>query len=146
MAKLTGMDAAYATRLQALLAEWVSRLDDLRALALCGSWARGDARPDSDLDLLVFTNATGHDQLVTTIPFDRAGFHLEACRWETYGAVRSAHMILRPEAELELSFAKTNWASIDPIDAGTRRVVSDGFTILIDKDNTLGALLAASKL
>lgn len=74
MAKLTGMDAAYATRLQALLAEWVSRLDDLRALALCG------------------------------------------------------------------------WASIDPIDAGTRRVVSDGFTILIDKDNTLGALLAASKL
>jgi hypothetical protein len=38
-----------------------------------------------------------------SIPFAKAGFTYEAVRWQTYGAVHSAHITLSPAAELELT-------------------------------------------
>lgn len=35
---------------------WASTRDDVRALLLVGSQARGDARPDSDVDVVIVTN------------------------------------------------------------------------------------------
>jgi hypothetical protein len=52
--------------------------------------------------------------------------------------------LLHPKAELELTFARENWASIDPLDAGTLKVVHTGFVILIDKDGALAELVAAT--
>jgi hypothetical protein len=57
-----------------------------------------------------------------------------------YGAVWSTHIELEPEAELELTLAEENWASVHPIDPGTRHVVMDAFKILIDKDGALERL------
>ena len=34
---------------------WALKREDVRALALAGSWARGAAREDSDLDLLLLS-------------------------------------------------------------------------------------------
>jgi hypothetical protein len=42
--------------------------------------------------------------------------------------------------ELELGVADVDWARLDPVDAGTRRVVNDGVVPLVDKDGLLGAL------
>ena len=50
------------------------------------------------------------------------------------------HIELEPEAELELTLAKENWASVHPIDPGTRHIVMDAFKVLIDKDSTLERL------
>lgn len=139
------MHAPESEKLQTLFIDWVRKTDELRALALCGSWARGDARPDSDLDLLVLMrepSARARAQLLECIPFDPAGFKCQSLRWETYGVVHSAHMIFRPAVELELSFASINWASRSPIDPGTRQVVMGGFKLLVDKDLMLGELLA----
>jgi hypothetical protein len=142
------MNASEAKRLQAIVTDWVTKTDDLRALALCGSWATGSARRDSDLDLLVLARPpaiASRSEALAAIPFTDAGFQLDACRWVTYGVVHSAHTALKPTAEVELSFAALSWANTSPIDDGTRRVVSDGFGVLVDKDGALSALREATK-
>jgi hypothetical protein len=52
----------------------------------------------------------------------------------------SAHIELEPAAELELTFVKESWASIDPVDAGTGKIVTDALKVLIDKDGALERL------
>ena len=37
------------------LREWAERRPDVLAVGLAGSWARGDARMDSDVDLMLVT-------------------------------------------------------------------------------------------
>jgi hypothetical protein len=142
------MNQREATSLQALLTHWVAEDDNLRALALCGSWARGNPRADSDLDLIVLTSpqaVADRARLVTTIPFTDEGYQLQTYRWVTYGVVHSAHITLARSIEVELSFAALNWADTTPIDEGTRRVVTDAFAILVDKDQALATLVAAIK-
>lgn len=130
-----------------MLRKTVEACDDLRALAVCGSWARGDARPDSDLDLLIVADdppAWRCDQgWVAALPYDRAGCAYRSHRTATYGAVWSAHVDLDPDAAVELSFAPAAWACTDPLDLGTYAVVSDAFRIVVDKDGMLAPLVAA---
>jgi hypothetical protein len=45
--------------------------------------------------------------------------------------------------EVELGIADTLWARLDPVDAGTRRVVTDGLKPLVDKDGLFRALVGA---
>ena len=70
--------------------------------------------------------------------WDRAGFTLESFEDAAYGAVWSRHFTLAPRAALELSFAAPSWASLDPIDPGTRRIVEAGCRILVDKSRRIG--------
>jgi predicted nucleotidyltransferase len=51
------MTPAFALSLTNAIADWVEDRSDLRALGLVGSWAKGTARADSDLDLLVLADA-----------------------------------------------------------------------------------------
>jgi predicted nucleotidyltransferase len=39
------------------VAQWASRQADIAAVALVGSWARGAARVDSDIDLMILTDS-----------------------------------------------------------------------------------------
>jgi hypothetical protein len=71
------------------------------------------------------------------LKFSDAGFHYKDHNTSKYGAVWSAHIELEPEAEL---LAKESWASVHPIDAGARDVVTNAFNVLIDKDGALRRL------
>jgi uncharacterized protein len=51
--------------------------------------------------------------------------------------------MLVPRAALELSFAGPSWASLDPIEPGTLRIVEEGCRILIDKSGALADLVAS---
>jgi uncharacterized protein len=64
------MTPAEARALIDAIAAWVGGPSDLRGLALVGSWARGAARPDSDLDLLILA-ARPNDYRVATTWLDR---------------------------------------------------------------------------
>jgi hypothetical protein len=141
------MTPAVAAALTELVAEWVRQTRGARALAMVGSWARGNPRPDSDLDLLVLANEP--DRYFRDPPwpdqmsFNKIGHRIESHSVEDYGAVRSYHIMLTPPAELELSFGSLGWASTAPADAGTVRIVSDACKIIVDKDALLQRLLAA---
>ena len=138
------MDERQARDLISVIQKMVETRDDLRALAVCGSWARGNPRPDSDLDLLVIARDAAecrdNQSFVERLPYQQAQLTYRSHSTKTYGVVWSAHIHLEPDAELELTFASTDWASVDPVDPGTRKVVSDAFRIVLDKDGRLARL------
>ncbi len=84
---------------------------------------------------------TGPDWLETLDPWPDGLVFTDAVL-ETHGVARSWRIWLGG-AELELTVVDMNWADIAPVDPGTRRVVSAGLRILIDKDGLLDALTRA---
>lgn len=120
---------------------WAGARDDVAGAALVGSHARGEARPDSDVDLM----------LVTRLPQSYLDDHewvegfgtVDDVAVERWGAVTSLRVRYAGGPEVELGITTPAWATTDPVDPGTARVVSDGFRILLDDDGTLGGLRLA---
>jgi uncharacterized protein len=131
------------------VAWWAACRADIAAVVLVGSWARGAARVDSDVDLMILTNSpTVFRQDETWINEIRwTSIDVEIDDWEDkdYGAVWSRHIYLNDETEIEFSFGFLSWASIEPVDAGTFRVISDGCQILYDPEGLLRKLISAVK-
>jgi predicted nucleotidyltransferase len=125
---------------------WLEGRSDLRALALAGSWARGNPKPTSDLDLIIVASDPEKyrfpDEWLRDIPFATATFEIDRYATCTYGEVWSCRVFLRPDSEVELTFAAPGWADIDPLDPGTKFVVADAFRIIIDKDGALQRVFA----
>lgn len=122
-------------------AAWVAGRPDVRALALVGSWARGTATVESDVDLMLLTEDpapyTGSDVLVRGLG---AG---DLVRTRTWGPVTERRLALRSGLEVEVGVALPTWAAVDPVDEGTRRVVGCGMRVLYDPDGLLAGLVAA---
>jgi hypothetical protein len=116
-------------------------------MAQCRSWARDASRRDSDIDVVLLTDRAADYRRrrtwLTEIDFARAGYRIQSSASAVYGVVWSRHIRLLPTAEIELTFAHCSWARTDPIDRGTRRVVSDALRIVLDKDGRLAKLVAA---
>jgi uncharacterized protein len=131
-----------------VVADWATGREDIRALALVGSWARGEPRPDSDIDLLLVTDqADAYRQSrswLESIDFGRIGHRVQSEAEAVYGVAWSSHVHLSPAADVEMTFVPRAWAAIDPIDGGTRRVVCDGLRIIFDRDGILARLAAAA--
>jgi uncharacterized protein len=128
------------------VAGWVEREPDLRALAVAGSWARGTAQPDSDCDLLILTTRLARfrgDTWLGALGLEREGFRIIACEPAVYGMAQSWHLQLEPGDALELCFADTSWAAADPVDPGTRWVITDGLRTVVDKDGGFRRLVSA---
>lgn len=141
------MDAQEVDRLLTTVVTWSDRQHDIDGLALVGSWAKGTARPDSDLDLVLITT---HPQTyrrngawMTEIPWSEAGFELASWQDKDYGAIWSRHLLLSPDAEVEMSFCSPGWASVAPMDEGTREVVTPACRVLTDKKGYWTRLLQA---
>jgi uncharacterized protein len=131
----------------AVVANWAIKRDDIRAMAMLGSWVRGNPRPASDLDLLLLSDLAADYQCrrawLTEIDFQKAGFRLRSSESTVYGVVWSQHVHLLPAAEVELTFARCSWARTDPVDTGTYVVVRDAFQIIFDRDGILAKLVDA---
>jgi hypothetical protein len=136
-----------ANAIVSAVTSWAIKRGDIRAMALVGSWARGNQGQVSDIDLLLLSDCAHeyrHSQeWFTEIDFGGAGYRLSSSESANYGVVWSRHMHLLPAAEVELTFAKCSWARTDPVDGGTRGVVKDAFWIIFDKDATLAKLVDA---
>lgn len=140
------MNRDEAAQLQKGLADWAEREPSWRALALVGSWARGRARENSDLDLVALADSieqwTADDAWLRDL-IGQLGLTTASLDLEVHGVARSWRVRLSSGAELELTLADTRWAHTEPLDQGTRRVVSDGMRPLVDKDGLLHAVASA---
>jgi uncharacterized protein len=128
------------------VAGWAFHHEDIHAMALIGSWAKGDAHQASDIDLLLLSDCAHEyrrcQEWITEIDFESAGCRVASWEDASYGLVWSRHIVLLPPGKVELTFAPRSWARTDIVDAGTRRVVKDAFRIIFDKDEMLTKLVA----
>jgi predicted nucleotidyltransferase len=120
---------------------WARERPDVRGAALVGSWAGGEPGPDSDLDVLLITDAP--DAYTTGTPWTEELPDAELVETRDWGALTERRLRFPSGLEVELGIAPPAWASTDPLDAGTRRVVRDGLWILHDPDRLLADLAAA---
>jgi uncharacterized protein len=135
-------------RIVQMILAWARTETKVRAVALVGSHACGTARADSDIDLVVLTDAPEFFRADTSW-LDAIGWSDIAARplkWrdEEYRALWSRRLWLEQgRFEVEIGFARPAWAEVKPLDPGTQRVVADGCRVLYDPDRLLARLCAA---
>lgn len=132
-------------RVGALLAgvqRWAAERPDVVAVALVGSWARGEARLDSDVDLvLIVRDEAGYLAFPSWLAaFGQPGDTVR----ERYGRLTALRVWYADGPEVEWGIANARWLATDPVDAGTAAVVRDGCVALHDPTGALGRLLVAS--
>lgn len=122
--------------------QWAASQADIAAVVLVGSYARGAARPDSDIDLVVLTTTpakyTSDQDWLNTF-----GQVTQQASLEDWGRVQSWRVFYEGGPELELGISTPDWADLHPIDAGTRQVIADGAWVVYDPQGILAALIRA---
>lgn len=126
-----------------MLSEWATRGPDVVAAGLAGSWARGDARKDSDVDLVVLTTDPRAYLEDEAWMRELGGFHMSQTR--AWGPMTERRFVLPSRIEVEAGIASPVWAATDPVDDGTRNVVRAGFRVLYDPDDMLTRLVEACR-
>lgn len=123
------------------LNRWLSGEPAIAAVLLVGSHARGTAREDSDVDLVLITKTPqaylDRDDWLTMFG------KVKQSVVEDWGLLKSKRVFYEGGLEVEFGLTVPQWAAINPIDAGTHRVVTDGAQILMDRDGILATLLNA---
>ncbi len=145
---IPGLPASIAGARARILLEgvraWAADRPDVAAVALVGSWARGTARPDSDIDLVIVT----HDVAgFFAFPGWLAHFGKPTDRIEeTYGVLRALRVWYADGPEVEFGVVPPSWCATDPVDSGTAGVVLDGLVALYDPVGVLARLVGAVNL
>ena len=125
---------------------WAGSRPDILGLAVVGSVARGNARPDSDTDVVLLVTepqAFRRDrQWLADIGFGH-GSRIKGWHDARYGAAWSRHVSLEPTGEIEFTFCARSWAATDPVDPGTAMVLAGGCKVLLDKNGLFDRLLSA---
>jgi predicted nucleotidyltransferase len=124
------------------ITRWSADRDDVLGLLLVGSRARNAARPDSDIDLVLLTEDTARYANDTWA--DELGLG-EPTRVRSWGPITERRFLTEAGLEVEINIGSPDWANVDPVDPGTRRVVTDGVRILYDPDGVLTELRRACR-
>lgn len=109
---------------------WAQTEPAVLALVLVGSWARGTNRPDSDMDLVILTN--DKEKFLDTSAYFARFSPVSHENVEYYGRCTSVRVFYENGPEVEFGLVDSGWADI-PLDEGTRRVLTDGYRVLVDK-------------
>ena len=125
--------------LLATLREWAQGRPDVVAVGLAGSWAHGDAKMDSDVDLMLVTEDPRpyleEDEWVREL----GGARLVGTR--RWGQMTERRFVTPSGLEVEAGVGLPSW--LDPADEGVRRTVEDGVSVVYDPEGILAELLDA---
>ena len=125
------------------VSDWAAVRADVQAIALVGSWARGTARADSDVDIVMIT--TEPDAYVSTDEWVGSLGITALLEPEGWGQLTARRGHTASGLEVEFGITTESWAQIDPIDDGTLRVVADGMEAIHDPDGLLERLIRAAR-
>jgi predicted nucleotidyltransferase len=110
--------------------DWASTQADVHAVALVGSYARGAARDDSDIDLVLLTDQPQKYLEDSDWP-ERFG-RVEKYQIEDYGKLTSLRVWYLGGLEVEYGISTPDWAA-QPLDSGTQEVIADGMLVLFER-------------
>ena len=124
------MDLLAPTTFLNRFAAWAGAQLDIQAVALVGSYARGTARTESDVDIVLITDKPErylrHDEWLARFgPVVRV-------EEEDWGRVQSRRVFYSSGLEVEYGITTAQWAELDPVDPGTRQV-AEGMRVLFDR-------------
>jgi RimJ/RimL family protein N-acetyltransferase len=123
------------------VAEWAASRSDIVAVALVGSQARGTARRDSDLDLVLLSRDPELYIQEESWAQEIGGAQLQGSAHR--GLLFEQRLTTASGLELDVGLASPRWASTDPLDAGTARVAREGMRIIYDPEQVLARLREA---
>lgn len=98
---------------------------------------------DSDVDLVLLTADTR--KYLDDETWVRGLGGLRITRTQTWGPTTERRFVLPSGLEVDAGIAPVSWAATDPVDAGTRRVVLDGFRAVYDPGGLLARLSEACR-
>ena len=119
--------------------KWAKSNSEILGIALVGSYARNEARNDSDVDLVILT--TTPNEFIKNFEWIKDFGSVKSYQIEDWGPITSIRVYYQRNLEVEYGITSKEWAS-EPIDDGTRQVIADGMKVIIDKT---GALVEALK-
>ncbi|MFL0250304.1 nucleotidyltransferase domain-containing protein [Clostridium neuense] len=106
--------------------------DMINAVVLVGSYARGEEKEDSDVDLTIIS--TTPKLLIEDAEFVNDFGKLIKVEKENYGRVTSIRAWYEDGMEVEFGITSPLWIS-KPLDEGTLKVLKDGYKVILDKKN-----------
>ena len=142
-AMLTADRVGEYLRVLRAVAEWAATQNGLAGVAVVGSWARNEARMDSDVDLVVLTDDPERYLADDSWTASAVGGPAQVVRTQDWGPLTERRIALQSGLEIEFGFAPRSWAGTDPVDPGTARVVGDGCSPLIDREQAFARLVVA---
>ncbi len=110
--------------------KWAESNPDILGVALIGSYARDEARFDSDVDFVLLTSAP--QDLINKPDWIKEFGLINSYIVEDWGLVTSLRVYYKNGLEVEYGLTSSEWVR-EPIDEGPRRVIIDGLKILLDK-------------
>jgi predicted nucleotidyltransferase len=119
------------------IVKWASAQDDILAVALVGSRARGEAHEESDTDLVLLVEDP-EKYLLRLEWLERFG-GVKNHQLENYGMLTSLRVWYSDGREVEYGITTPRWAA-EPLDEGTRRVIRDGMLVLFERGTILSRI------
>lgn len=111
--------------------QWGEKDARIDGIFLVGSYARGTATEESDVDLVILTPRK--TELVSDPGFIHRFGKVKKSSVEIWGACTSLR-VFYDDMEVEFGIVAPSWIR-EPLDAGTRRVLEDGYKVILDKQN-----------
>ncbi|MEV5205624.1 nucleotidyltransferase domain-containing protein [Streptomyces sp. NPDC053720] len=136
--KISQERAADAQEIIDRITRWAVNRQDIVGLLLVGSYARNAARPDSDIDIVLLT--TDQTQYINNTWANELALG-ELVRTQSWGPITERRYATASGLEVEIGIGSPEWARADPVDSGTRRVVTDGAHPLHDPAGVLASLI-----
>ena len=128
-------------RLLATMREWAQEQPDVLALGLVGSWAHGKPKMTSDVDVALLAEEQEAYLEGDAWVYELGGVQL--IKTQRWGPMMERRFTLPSGLEVEVGIALPSWATTEPGDAGTRRVVTDGMSVVYDPQGLLTRLIDA---
>ena len=119
---------------------WAENQPDLLAVALVGSHACGEAKPESDLDLILLVRDP--DFFIENRDWVAEFGNPSVVYIEDWGKVTSLRVYFADGLEVEFGLTDPSWGA-DPDDLGTADVIANGLIILHEKDTHLSCIVTA---
>jgi predicted nucleotidyltransferase len=108
--------------------EWASQRDDILAVLLVGSQARGTATPSSDVDLVIV--AVRPEEYLRDHGWTNTFGQPTRNAVEAYGKLMSIRAWYDSGLQVEFGFGDATW----PFDPGSQAVMADGKKVLLDRN------------